>query len=101
MPLVLRRVEVVPGVRVTGVVRGFGRRGQSARLRLSGPATPDGVLEFAGGRVRGALGGKKVRGTISIGVVEDASTARAGTPRPTLIEMMRVARELDERPRQR
>ena len=101
VPLVLRRVEVVPGVRVTGVVRDFGRRRQSARLRLSGPATPDGVLRFAGERVRGALGGKKVRGTISIGVVEDASAASARTPRPTLIEMLRVARELDERPRQR
>ena len=94
--LVLRGVEVVPGVRVTGVVRGFGRRRQSARLALSGPATPDGTLLLTGRRVRGKLGGAKVNGTIAIGVVEDASAAALDT-RPTLREMLRAARELARR----
>jgi pimeloyl-ACP methyl ester carboxylesterase len=100
VPLALHGVEVVPGVRVTGVVRDFGRRRQRARLRLSGPATPDGVLQLAGQRVRGKLGGAAVRGTIAIGVVEDASAA-AVHGRPTLVEMMRAGLELAERPRQR
>ena len=99
-PLVLRAVEVVPGVRVSGVVRDFGRRRQSARLRLSGSATPDGVLELAGQRVRGKLGGRRVSGVIAIGVVEDASAAGAKL-RPTLVEMLRAGRELAKRPRQR
>jgi hypothetical protein len=100
VPLALHGVEVVPGVRVTGVVRDFGRRRQRARLRLAGPATPDGVLQLAGQRVRGRLGGEAVRGTIAIGVVEDASAAAARW-RPTLVEMLRAGRELAERPRQR
>jgi hypothetical protein len=98
-PLALRGVVVVPGVRVTGMVRDFGRRRQSARLRLSGPATPDGLLELDGKEVRGRLGGTRVRGTISIGVVEDASTA-ALRVRPALPDI-RAARELARRPRQR
>jgi pimeloyl-ACP methyl ester carboxylesterase len=98
--LVLHQVEVVPGVRVTGVVRDFGRRRQRARLRLSGPAAPDGVLDLAGARVRGTLGGRPVRGSIVIGVVEDAGAAGADVP-PALVELMRAGRELAERPRQR
>jgi hypothetical protein len=94
--LVLRGVEVVPGVRVTGAVRGFGRRRQRARLALSGPATPDGTLILTGRRVRGKLGGVKVSGTIAIGVVEDASAAGLDT-RPTLSEMLRTGRELARR----
>ncbi len=100
VPLVLRGVVVVPGVQVTGVVRDFGRRRQTARLRLSGPATPDGVIELDGKEVRGRLGGSRVRGTISIGLVEDASTA-ALPIHPALPDMIRAARELAQRPRQR
>ena len=100
VPLVLRGVVVVPGVRVTGVIRDFGRRRQSGSLRLSGPATPDGVLELARGEVRGKLGGSRVRGSIAIGVVEDASTVGHDI-RPSLLEMIRAARELAQRPRQR
>ena len=99
-PLVLRGVEVVPGVRISGAVRDFGRRRQSARLRLSGPATPDGVLRLSGQRIEGELGGHRVRARIGVGVVEDASTASASL-RPALVEMMRAARELAGRPRQR
>jgi hypothetical protein len=98
--LVLHQVEVVPGVRVTGVVRDFGRRRQRARLRLSGSAAPDGVLELAGPRVRGTLGGRPVRGSIVIGVVEEAGAARTEV-RPTLAELMRAGRELAERTRHR
>jgi pimeloyl-ACP methyl ester carboxylesterase len=98
--LLLNHVEVVPGVRVTGVVRGFGRRRQRARLRLSGSAAPEGVLELAGPRVRGTLGGKRVRGSIVIGVVEEAGAARAENL-PTLAQLMRAGRELAERTRHR
>jgi hypothetical protein len=82
------------------VVRGFGRRWQRARLRLSGSAAPDGVLELAGPRVRGTLGGKRVRGSIVIGVVEEAGAARA-EDLPKLAQLMRAGRELAERTRQR
>jgi len=99
-PLVLRAVEVVPGVRVSGVVRDFGRPRQRARLRLFGSATPDGVLELAGQRVKGRLGGRPVSASIAVGVGGDASTA-AAVARPTLIELVRTARELARRPRQR
>jgi hypothetical protein len=98
--LLLHQVEVVPGVRITGAVRGFGRRWQRARLRLSGSAAPEGVLELAGPRVRGRLGGKPVRGSIVIGVLEDAGAARAEVL-PKLPQLMRAARELAQRTRQR
>ena len=98
--LLLQHVEVVPGVRVTGVVRHFGRRWQRARLRLSGSAAPDGVLELAGPRVRGTLGGRPVRGSIVIGVLEEAGAA-ASEVRPNLAQLMRAGRELAERTRHR
>jgi hypothetical protein len=98
--LLLHHVEVVPGVRVTGVVRHFGRRWQRARLRLSGSAAPDGVLQLTGPRVRGRLGGKPVRGSIVIGVLEEAGAARA-EDLPTLAQLMRAGRELAERTRHR
>ena len=98
--LLLHHVEVVPGVRVTGVVSSFGRRWQRARLRLSGSAATDGVLELAGPRVRGRLGGKPVRGSIVIGVVEEAGAARA-EDLATLAELMRAGRELAQRTRHR
>ena len=98
--LLLQHVEVVPGVRVTGVVRHFGRRWQRARLRLSGSAAPDGVLELAGPRVRGTLDGRPVRGSIVIGVLEGAGVA-ASEVRPNLAQLMRAGRELAERTRHR
>jgi pimeloyl-ACP methyl ester carboxylesterase len=61
----LSDVVLVPGVRVSGTVRRFGLRRQSGRLRLTGPATPDGVLSLRGRRVHGRLGGKEVRTALS------------------------------------
>jgi pimeloyl-ACP methyl ester carboxylesterase len=66
--IVLRRLRVVPGVRVSGVLP---RRG-SARLRISGgPAAAGRVRISPRGVVRGRLGGRRVSGRL-----------RAGPPRP-------------------
>jgi hypothetical protein len=61
----LFEVVFVPGVRVSGVVVDFGERRQLARLRLSGPASPEGVLRIHGRRVSGRLGGKEVHARLS------------------------------------
>jgi hypothetical protein len=56
----LHGVAFVPGLRVSGrLVRFTGRR-QRGRLRVSGPATPDGRLSVNGRRVSGRLGGVRV-----------------------------------------
>jgi pimeloyl-ACP methyl ester carboxylesterase len=66
--IVLHRLQVVRGVRVSGVLPPRG----SARLRLSGSAAAAGRLRVSPrGAVRGRLGGKRVRGRL-----------RAGPPRP-------------------
>jgi pimeloyl-ACP methyl ester carboxylesterase len=62
--LVLRGVVYVSGVRVSGRIRRFGERRQRGRLRVRGRAAPDGVLSLRGGRVRGRLGGRRVRGRL-------------------------------------
>ena len=56
----------VPGVRVSGRVRRFGTRRQRGRLRLSGRAAPGGLVSLRGRRVSGRLGGKAVRGVLSV-----------------------------------
>jgi hypothetical protein len=66
--IVLHRLQVVRGVRVSGVLPARG----SASLRLSGRAAAAGRLRVSPrGAVRGRLGGKRVRGRL-----------RAGPPRP-------------------
>ena len=66
--IVLRAMQVVPGVRVSGVLTGRGR----ASLRISGAAAAAGVLRISPrGAVRGRLGGKRVRARL-----------HAGPPRP-------------------
>jgi pimeloyl-ACP methyl ester carboxylesterase len=66
--IVLHRLQVVRGVRVSGVLPPRG----SARLRLSGSAAAAGRVRVSpGGAVRGRLGGRAVRGRL-----------RAGPPRP-------------------
>ena len=66
--IVLRRMQVVPGVRVSGLLTGRGR----ASLRISGAAAAAGVLRVSPrGVVRGRLGGKRVRARL-----------HAGPPRP-------------------
>jgi pimeloyl-ACP methyl ester carboxylesterase len=77
----LHRLEFVPGVRVSGVLRDFGERGQRAVLHLSGRGTPDGTLRMRKGVVHGRLGGRRVRGRILIGLLESAGGARAGGSR--------------------
>jgi pimeloyl-ACP methyl ester carboxylesterase len=61
----LFEVVFVPGVRVSGVLVHYGERRQRGRLRLSGPATPDGVLRIHGHRVSGRLGGQEVHARLS------------------------------------
>jgi hypothetical protein len=56
-------VEFVLRVRVSGLVRRFGGRGQSGRLRLAGRV--DGALALDGRRVRGRLGGRRVRALLA------------------------------------
>jgi pimeloyl-ACP methyl ester carboxylesterase len=66
--IVLRRLQVVPGVRVSGRLP---RRG-SARLRISGPRAARGAVRLSpSGVVRGRLGGRRV-----------VARLRAGPPRP-------------------
>ena len=66
--IVLYRLQVVRGVRVSGVLPSRG----SASLRLSGSAAAAGRLRVSPrGAVRGRLGGRAVRGRL-----------RAGPPRP-------------------
>jgi pimeloyl-ACP methyl ester carboxylesterase len=76
----LRGVAFVPGVRVSGVVRRFGERRQRGRVRLSGPAVPDGLLRLRGRRVSGRLGDKSVRAVLGRG----AGAARAVVARRSL-----------------
>jgi pimeloyl-ACP methyl ester carboxylesterase len=61
----LSRVAFVPGVRISGTVRRFATPRQRGRLRLSGPATPGGVLSLRGRRVNGRVGGRAVSARLS------------------------------------
>ena len=79
--LVLSRVRYVPGVRVSGRIARFDERRQHGRLRVSGPATPDGRLRIRGTRVRGRLGGRRVRSRLSASAA-GARVAAASLPGP-------------------
>jgi pimeloyl-ACP methyl ester carboxylesterase len=68
-------VVFVPGVRVSGRLRRFEEPRQRGTLRLSGPATPDGVLRVRGRRAVGRLGGQRV--AASLAVPSGAASARA------------------------
>jgi hypothetical protein len=61
----LSGVVFVPGVRVSGKVSRFASPRQRGRLRVSGPATPDGVVSLRGRRLRGRLGGRAVSAVLS------------------------------------
>jgi hypothetical protein len=89
----LSRVEYVPGVRVSGVVRKFGTRHERAILQLSGPSTPGGVIRIGLKRIRGRLGGKRIDVH-----ARSASVAAAGS---TLshAQVLHLARRLVHRPR--
>lgn len=82
--LLLKRVQYVPGVRISGRVRAFAEHGQHGRVRIAGRGVPDGVLSIRGSRVRGRLGGRRVRGRLrpAATVVEATrSTLAAGNLR--------------------
>jgi len=80
----LRRVSFIPRVRVSGFLRHFAERRQRGRLRISGRATPDGVLRVRGRRIRGRLGGRRIRGRLSVrttaSVAHAAANDRPGPP---------------------
>ena len=62
----MRRLEFVPGVRVSGRIRNFLEADQRGRLRITGPATPNGRLVLRGRRVRGRIGKRRIRATLRI-----------------------------------
>ena len=95
----LYRVEYLPGVRVSGTVRAIGTRRERSNLRLSGPRTPDGVLQIGSKWITGQLGGKPIRARVP-GSRSSASAAAAG-PRATVTraQLLRLARRLAHRPR--
>jgi hypothetical protein len=57
---VLRRYALVPGVRVTGRFS-YRSHGFSAKVRVDGPGRLDGTLRIAPTRVRGTIGGVRLR----------------------------------------
>jgi pimeloyl-ACP methyl ester carboxylesterase len=76
--LSMRGYSLVPGVRVSGVLRRFdSRRRVRGRLRLRGRATPDGAVRVRGSVVSGRLGRSRVRVRLHL----DLITAVAATPR--------------------
>jgi hypothetical protein len=79
--LVLRRLAYVPGVRLSGRVRRVGERRQRGVIRLTGRGTPAGRLRLRGNRVRGTLGGRRVRARLVLtGEAGAAAAAAARLP---------------------
>jgi pimeloyl-ACP methyl ester carboxylesterase len=83
--LILRRVVYVPGVKVSGRIKGFGERRQRGRLRITGKAVPDGRLSVRGNRVRGRLGRRRVRDVLkpNTSLGDTLAATAAALPRPT------------------
>ena len=80
----LRGLRFIPRVRVTGRIRRFGERAQSGRVRVGGPGVPGGVLTIEADRVRGRLGGRRVRAKLNLLVASrpvTAAAAAASAPR--------------------
>jgi pimeloyl-ACP methyl ester carboxylesterase len=69
-------VAFVPGVRLSGRLENFGLLRQRGRLRVGGPATPDGVLSVRRRRATGRLGGVRVSARLTP-AASTTSTARA------------------------
>lgn len=63
--LELDDVAFVPGVTLSGRLRHFGERRQRGRLRVGGPGAPHGLLVVRRQKVRGRLGGQRVRADLS------------------------------------
>jgi pimeloyl-ACP methyl ester carboxylesterase len=74
--LVLRGVTFVPGVRLRGKVARFATTRQRGRIRVSGPATPDGLLALRGRRLSGRLGGRGVRARFGSRVIAAQAALR-------------------------
>ena len=51
----------VPGVQLSGRLQHFGERRERGLLRVSGRAAPHGLLRLERQKVRGRLGGRRVR----------------------------------------
>jgi pimeloyl-ACP methyl ester carboxylesterase len=80
--LVMKNLRFIPGVRVSGRIRRFLEPGQRGGLRVSGPATPDGVLRVRGRRVRGRLGGRRVRARFPVGGILGGLARASSLPGP-------------------
>ena len=81
-----------PGIRVSGTIRSFGERREHSILRLSGPRTPDGVLQIGSKWIVGRLDGKQVRSRLPGGEASAAAAGRAARPSELLGVARRVAR---------
>jgi hypothetical protein len=79
--LLLHSVQYVPGVRMSGRVRHFGEHGERGRLRIAGRGVPDGSLSLRGTRLRGRLGGRRVRARLRV-TAAPAVAAAARLPGP-------------------
>ena len=89
-------VELVPGLRVSGTVLRFAGRRPRALLRVSGPATPDGMLVMGNRRVSGRLGGRALSGRFGRAA---AASAGAALSDRSPAELIRLARKLRQRAR--
>jgi pimeloyl-ACP methyl ester carboxylesterase len=80
----LHGVAFVPGVRLSGRIARFTGGRQRGRLRVGGPATPDGVLAVRRRRFTGHLGGVRVSARLApaIAAASRARAAAARLPRP-------------------
>jgi pimeloyl-ACP methyl ester carboxylesterase len=78
--LILRRLAYVPGVRLSGRVRRAGERRQRGLIRLTGRGTPDGRLALRGNRLRGTLGGRRVRARLALTGAGAGVAAAAARP---------------------
>jgi pimeloyl-ACP methyl ester carboxylesterase len=91
-------VEYMPGIRLSGTIRGLGSRKERSVLRLSGPHTPHGVLRIGGKWIEGRLDGKHVRSRLP--GASAAVAARYG-PEVSRAALTRVAWRLERRLRVR
>jgi hypothetical protein len=88
-------VEYMPGIRVSGTVRGLGTRKERSVVRLSGRGAPNGILRIGHEWIEGRLGGRHVRSRLpGASAAAAAAGYSAGVSRA---ELMREARRLRDR----
>jgi hypothetical protein len=68
--LTLHKVEVVPGIRLSGRITD-----RVLNLRVTGPAAARGTVRIVRGRIRGTLGGRRVKARLRLG-----AAGQAGSP---------------------